>query len=330
MGLGLSELTNRIFAPLTVVLATAIFAIAGESDLRDQFRRPTTIPFPAEAPYNREVATLGKMLFFDPRLSGGQNMSCVSCHNPSFGWEAPVALSIGAMNQPLDRHAPTLYNMAWVSSFFWDGRAATLEEQAIGPITDEREMGATFDMIVARLSLVEGYRDQFSRLFPSEGISKGTILRAIATYERTIVSGVASFDRWVDGDETAISESARRGFELFTGAAGCSVCHSGWNFSDNQLYDTGLQRRDVDNGVRFKTPGLRSIALRAPYMHDGSLSTLQDVIQHYASGGNPNVTREVDVAPFPMTDTELADLVAFLNTLTEETGDVRTPILPAN
>lgn len=300
------------------------------STKRELFQRPSTIPFPDYAPYNREIAALGKMLFFDTRLSGAQNMSCVSCHNPSFGWEAPVALSIGAMNQPLDRHAPTLLNLAWVSPYFWDGRAATLEEQAIGPITDKREMGASFDMIVDRLSQVEGYRTHFTRLFPREGISQNTILRSIATYERTIVSGISRFDLWIEGDETAISEAAKRGFAFFTGEAQCSTCHSGWNFSDNQLHDTGLPERAVDTGVAFKTPGLRSIGLRAPYMHDGSLSTLTEVIRHYAAGGDPSVSRVSDIRPFDLTDSQVHDLIAFLNTLTEENSDVRSPVLPAN
>lgn len=322
-----------------LVLATCVTAsltvgtfsgFASDTDARDLFRRPSVIPFPENAPYNREIATLGKMLFFDTRLSGAQNMNCVSCHNPSFGWEAPVALSIGAMNQPLGRHAPTLYNMAWVSPLFWDGRAATLEEQAVGPITDEREMNATFDTIIERLSAVPEYKAHFERLFPEHGISEATILRAIATYERTIVSGISSFDRWVMGDEGAISETAKRGFELFVGEAGCATCHTGWNFSDNQFHDTGLLTRGSDTQVRFKTPGLRSIALRAPYMHDGSLSSLVDVIRHYAEGGVHGLDRETDIAPFDISKTEIAELVAFLSTLSEEVSDIRAPILPAN
>lgn len=320
----------RTTAFISGLVALCLPVFSSEFHQRDHYRRPTFIPFPEEAPYNREVAALGKMLFFDTRLSGAQNMNCVSCHNPSFGWEAPVALSIGALNQPLDRHAPTLYNLAWGTSYFWDGRAATLEEQAVGPITDTREMGATFEMIIERLSSVQGYRSIFARLFPDQGITKNTILRAIATYERTIVSGVSSFDRWVEGDETAISAAAKRGFDLFTGDASCSTCHTGWNFSDNQLHDTGLPKREGDVGTRFKTPGLRSIALRAPFMHDGSLSSLTEVIQHYALGGAPNITREADITPFVITDEGVSDLIEFLNTLTEENSDVRSPILPAN
>lgn len=300
------------------------------ADARQAFRRPSTIPFPPNAPYDREVATLGKMLFFDTRLSGAQNMSCASCHNPSFGWEAPVAFAIGAMNQPLDRHAPTLVNVAWVTPLFWDGRAETLEEQALGPITAPQEMNAPIETVIARLSSVPEYREYFEYLFPDEGISQASILRSIATYERTIVSGVSGFDRWVDGDEAAISEAAKRGFALFTGDGECVTCHEGWNFSNNAFYDTGLPDTDAKGQVRFKTPGLRNISLRAPYMHNGSLKTLRDVVLHYAQGGAPGLGRMTDVTAFEIDEAGVADLVAFLETLTEERSDVRSPILPVN
>ena len=150
--------------------------------IRDQYRRPLEAPFKAKTPYSPLVATLGKMLYFDPRVSNAQNMSCASCHNPSFGWEAPLARAIGAMNTPLDRHAPTILNMAWGEDYFWDGRAKTLEEQAAGPITASVEMNAPLDQVVRRLNAVVGYREAFARAFPGEGLSEQTILTAIATY----------------------------------------------------------------------------------------------------------------------------------------------------
>ncbi|MEW2912774.1 cytochrome c peroxidase [Leisingera sp. JC11] len=306
----------------------------------DAFQRPETVPFPAEAPYNREIATLGKMLFFDPRLSGGQNISCSSCHNPSFGWEVPVPKAIGAAGTPIQRHAPTILNAAWVTPLFWDGRAGSLEEQAIGPITAPEEMNATFDGITERLSAVHDYRIWFDRLFPERGIRKETVLTALATYQRTIVSGVAGFDRWVDGDETAVSDAAKRGFALFTGRANCVSCHTGWMFTDNKMHDIGLQSsdpggsglvpREADQNVRFKTPGLRNIALRAPYMHDGSLSSLEEVIRHYAAGAAAAADRSTDIDGFALTSDETADLIAFLETLTDTETNVQTPILPAN
>jgi len=291
---------------LSTASMLATLAIAETTSVKDAFRRPLTIPFPADAPYDFEVATLGKMLFFDPRLSGAQNMSCASCHNPSFGWEAPVDLAVGAANEPLGRHAPTIINAAWIHPLFWDGRSETLEHQAAGPITASVEMNATFDEVVERLNMVSDYVSWFDRTFPNEGITRENILTAIATYERTVVSGWSSFDRWVEGDPEAISLQAQRGFDLFVGRGECVSCHAGWNMTDNAFHDIGLSTNDIGRAAlekddpmmqfAFKTPGLRNIAQRAPYMHAGQLHTL----------------------------------VAFLNTLTEEVVDVPTPMLPAN
>ena len=306
----------------------------------EEFRRPDTVPFPPSAPYNREIATLGKMLFFDPRLSGGQNISCSSCHDPSFGWETPAPKAMGAANKPVQRHVPTILNAAWITPLFWDGRAGSLEEQAIGPITAPNEMNATFEGIIARLSAVSDYKAWFERLFPGRGIQKDSILTALATYQRTVVSGIAGFDLWVSGDASAMSEAAQRGFALFTGRAGCAACHSGWMFTDNQLHDVGLLTTDPGRGgiaphnpedrFRFKTPGLRNIALRAPYMHDGSLPSLRAVIRHYASGGAARDTRQPDISGFTISDQEISELIAFLETLTDNATNVPTPTLPAN
>ncbi|KIC16243.1 cytochrome-c peroxidase [Leisingera sp. ANG-Vp] len=325
-------------AAFAALLLWTVQSLAQPAGLED-FRRPETIPFPPSAPYSREIATLGKMLFFDPRLSGGQNISCSSCHNPSFGWETPVPKAIGAANTPVLRHAPTILNAAWITPLFWDGRANSLEEQAIGPITAPDEMNATFDGIVARLSAVSDYKAWFERLFPGRGIRKETILTALATYQRTIVSGVASFDRWVEGDAGAVPEAAKRGFALFTGKANCASCHSGWMFTDNQLHDIGLQSSDPGHGgaaaqapegtLRFKTPGLRNIALRAPYMHNGSQPSLRAVIRHYANGG-ARTGRQAEITGFAVSAEEITDLIAFLETLTDNETNVPTPILPAN
>lgn len=326
---------------IAFILASVLAAgPAAPDEVDDSFRRPDTIPFPEDAPYDPRIATLGKMLFFDPRLSGGQNMSCASCHNPSFGWETPVAGAIGSHNRPLARHAPTTVNMAWVSPYFWDGRAASLEEQAAGPITAEVEMNATFEEVISRLSRVDGYRDWFGRLFPGEGITQATITRAIATFERTIVSGIAPFDRWVEGDDDAVSEDVRRGFALFTGAANCVACHSGWNFTDNRFHDIGLATGDpgrsavdaTDPGARhaFKTPGLRNVALRAPFMHDGQVETLDAVVRHYVEGGIDRPSRSPLVHPLDLSENDVSDLVAFLVSLTEERTVVPAPVLPAN
>ncbi|MFY0311287.1 cytochrome-c peroxidase [Leisingera sp. D0M16] len=326
-------------AAVVPLLFWAVQSLAQPAGL-DAFRRPDTVPFPENAPYDRGIATLGKMLFFDPRLSGAQNISCSSCHNPSFGWETPVPKAIGAADKPVHRHAPTILNVAWITPLFWDGRAASLEEQAVGPITAPDEMNASFEDIIIRLTAVTEYKAWFERLFPGQGIRKETILAALATYQRTIVSGVAGFDRWVGGDANAVPEAAKRGFALFTGRANCASCHSGWMFTDNNMHDIGLHTTDLGSGglapqdtaryFRFKTPGLRNIALRAPYMHDGSLPSLPEVIRHYANGGASGVTRQIDIEGFAASEGDIADLIAFLETLTDNETNVPTPILPAN
>ena len=235
---------NKTVRALLLIVATlplgARLAGADTDSLKALYKRPTEIPFPANAPYSPQIATLGKMLFFDPRLSGAQNLSCASCHNPSFGYEVPVPGAIGAANTPLPRKAPTVLNAAFTAPLFWDGRAKSLEEQAQGPIGAPGEMNGKFDDIIPRIHAIREYDDWFRRLFPKDGAAKDNILAAIATYERTVVTGLAPFDRWVDGDESALSDAAKRGFALFNGKAGCANCHTGWNFTDNKFHSLGI------------------------------------------------------------------------------------------
>ena len=335
----ISRLGAALFCCVMVLFGRAGDASPTAEEERRAYARPDTIPFPAEAPYSREIATLGKMLFFDPRLSRYQNMSCATCHNPSFGWEAPVARAIGSKNRPLTRHTPTVLNLAWGNSFFWDGRASTLEEQATGPIQASMEMASDFDLISIRLAAVPDYRSAFERLFPQQGINKITISTALATYERTLVAANAPFDQWVDGMETAISPAAKRGFDLFVGTAGCARCHSGWNFTDGEFYDVGadlalysplLDATTLSERPKLKVPTLRNIELRAPYTHLGGLLTLEDVVRHYAdSGTSQGIAGMLDSQPFDITDDEISDLVSFLKTLTDKGAPLRAPVLPA-
>ncbi len=325
---------------LALVLLWAGGLALAEERANSEFSRPLYIPFPEDAPYSPQVATLGKMLFFDPRLSADQNMSCASCHNPSFGWETPVALAVGAANIPLERHAPTILNLAWSEHFFWDGRASSLEEQAKGPIEAPLEMGAPLPEVVKRLSQVSQYGEWFDRLFPQDGLTEENILKAIATYERTIVSGWSAFDRWIDGDANAISESAKRGFDIFIGTGRCVECHTGWNFTDGQFHNIGLITDDMGRALAdmydpdfefmFKTPSLRNIALRAPYMHDGQLPDLRSVISHYQVHGISSSANVPDPDPLELSAQDVDDLIDFLESLTEERTNVPSPMLPAN
>jgi cytochrome c peroxidase len=305
---------------------------------RVAYRRPDTIPFPKDNPYTPAKAALGKMLFFDTRLSRDKNISCASCHNPSFGWEVPFAKAIGAGGKPLGRHAPTTVNLAWSKHLFWDGRAPSLEAQAQGPLEAPVEMDLPLSIAVTRLKEVEGYRLAFAKAFPQSGLTDATILLAIATFERTIVTGDTPFDRWMRGDKTAMSDGAKRGFALFDGKAGCSACHKGWNFTDDQFHDIGLPTADkgrmtvTKNAAdqhAFKTPGLREIAARAPYMHHGEFATLEAVVAHYVGGGQKRPSLSAEMKPLPLNGTDLLDLVAFMRALSSPQATLAMPNLPA-
>lgn len=323
-----------------LVLLTATLSLSSASHATDlsDYKRPLDIPFDGVAPYSLQLATVGKMLFFDPRLSGARNFTCASCHNPSFGFEAPVETSVGAAGTALGRQAPTVLNAAWVTPLFWDGRAETLEDQAAGPITAAVEMNGEFHQIVADLKDVPDYVAWFDEIFPGEGVTAANILTAIATYERTVVSPWSPFDRWVDGDEDAVSASAKRGFELFTGKAKCAECHTGWNFTDNKFHDIGLNTEDIGRAAlddedpkalhAFKTPGLRNTLYRAPYMHNGQTATMNDVLLHYISGGIDRPSRAEQIHPLDLNSQDVDDLVAFLETLTAGQQDLALPTLP--
>jgi len=339
----LKQIQFRVTACLLLVLVNSgglVHAVELSEVQRRQFARPTHASFPASALYSPQVATLGKMLFFDQRLSRGQNMSCSSCHNPSFGWETPAKTAIGSGNKPLSRHAPTLYNLADAPALFWDGRADSLEAQALIPITNPLEMDMPIDALVKRLRGIRGYALWFDELFPREGVSANSIQVSLATFERTLISGRSDFDDWIGGDEAAISEAAKRGFALFTGKARCVSCHNGWAFTDHKFHDIGMATDDVGraliddtnekNRYAFKTPTLRNIGLRAPYMHNGEIASLEAVIAHYASGGVKRMSRSPLIVPLQLDDTQRQELIAFLETLTEQQLDVSTPVLPAN
>jgi len=333
--------TLRALLAITATLPLWAGPVQAGDDLQSLkalYKRPTEIPFPARAPYSPQIATLGKMLFFDPRLSGAQNLSCASCHNPSFGYEVPVPGAIGAANTPLPRKAPTILNAAFTPLFFWDGRAKSLEDQAQGPLSATAEMNGKFEDILKRVHAIPEYDAWFKRLFPGQGASKDNLLRSIATYERTVVTGWAPFDRWVDGDESAISASAKRGFALFNGKAGCSNCHSGWNFTDNKFHNIGIGDKDIGRGKyepnnimaqgAFKTPGLRNLIYRAPFGHAGQFADLRAIIAFYESGGADSPSKSPLIKPFALSDGQTDDLLAFLKSLTADKVETPLPNLP--
>lgn len=326
-----------------IVGHTKTFEVKTQSDpttdqLKVLYKRPDTIPFPTDNPYTAEKADLGKKLYFDPRLSSAKAQSCASCHSPGFGWGDGLAKGVGHNMNMLGRRSPTIVNAAYGQIYMWDGRFGTLEEQALGPIQSEVEMNVSLDVLVERLKSVPEYVSLFKAAFADEGITESTIAKAIATYERTVVSGVAPFDRWIDGDESAISDAAKRGFVVFNTTGACSACHSGWNFTDDSFHDIGLNTDDegrakIVPGVikmqhAFKTPSLREIDRRGPYMHNGSLGSLMAVVEHYNSAGADRESRSEAILPLGLSAREKSDLVAFMHTLTGKSDPVPVPLLP--
>lgn len=306
--------------------------------LMQQFVRPAAIPFPPENAYDHQKARLGEMLFFDPRLSGSKSISCASCHNPALSWGDGLPRGIGDGTKTLGRRTPTILNQAWAAGpVMWDGRKTGLEDQVFGPVTSPAEMNGTIDGVVERINAIDAYRNAFQRVFGAEGVSARTIPLAIATYERTIVSGKAPFDRWIEGEATAIPAEAKQGFDLFNGKANCAACHSGWNFTDSGFHDIGLPDNDIGRGEwvkiesmqhAFKTPTLRDADRRGPYMHDGSMRSLAEVIDHYDHGGVDRPSRAEEVRSLRLTAEEKRALLAFLATLTAENPSVTLPVLP--
>jgi cytochrome c peroxidase len=304
--------------------------------LKALFRRPAAVPFPADNPFTENKRALGEALFHDQRLSIDNSRSCASCHDRAKGFADGRAQGVGVPGRPLKRHTPTLWNLAWAGPVFWDGRARSLEDQVAGPIESPDEMAQPMASVVARLADDPAMRRAFSEAFPqAPRLDAANLAKAIATFERTFVSPETRFDRWVAGDQAALGEREIAGFRLFTGKAGCMKCHSGFAFSDHAFHDIGLPGDDRGRGAvlrlpvaehAFKTPGLREIGRSAPYMHDGSLATLEEVLRHYAGGVVERPTLSKDLTRrLTLDEGERADLLAFLGTLTSEAE----PAIPA-
>jgi cytochrome c peroxidase len=303
------------------------------------YARPDATPFPSDNPHTSAREELGKSLFFDPRLSGSDWISCASCHNPGLSWGDGLPRAIGHGMHVLGRRTPTILNLAWAESLFWDGRAGSLEEQALGPIQAAGEMNLPLDQMLVKLAAIPGYREMFEKAYPGQGVTTTSIAKAIATFERTTVSGPAPFDRWIAGEQGAVSESAKRGFAVFNEQGRCSQCHSGWRFTDDSFHDIGVVTDDKGRGgllkdipvmqSAFKTPTLRNADGRRPYMHNGSVATLEDVVELYDRGGlarRPSLSPEI--RPLNLSAVQKQDLVAFVKTLTSRDAAVVVPVLP--
>lgn len=308
-------------------------------DLRD-FARPATVPFPPDNPATAAQIALGAALFTDTRLSRDGSTACATCHDPALGFTDGASRGKGLAGVTLKRNAPTLWNLAWGDSFFWDGRASSLEEQARGPIEHPLEMDMKLADAVSALRADPMTREAFKAAFGADGVTEANILKALAAFERTLVSPKTRFDKWVEGDEQALTPAEIKGFELFTGRAGCSRCHGTWRFTDEAFHDIGLpEGADRGRGEAvgqpwmnnaFKTPTLRELVWTAPYMHDGSMATLDAVNDHYFGGIENRTTISKDLPVFtPVFTSERLQLTAFLKTLSSDNPPQPMRLAPA-
>jgi cytochrome c peroxidase len=322
------------------------------------------ILIPPDNPVTPEKVALGRKLYYDKRLSKDGTVSCATCHDPAKGFADGQKVSTGIGGKKGTRNSPTVLNAVFYEFQFWDGRSPSLEDQAKGPMTNPVEMG--MDSHAAEVEVVKGlpeYRASFQKIFGREP-TIDDIAAAIATFERTVLSGDSAFDRFQAGDKSALSDSAQRGWELWNGKARCNTCHpfgnATPNFSDNKFHNIGVAVRGRDFSAlarkaatvsnpdelassadftelgrfvvtkqpkdigAFKTPGLRDVALTAPYMHDGSEATLLDVVEFYDKGGEPNPYLDGGVVPLKLTDQEKQDLVAFMESLTGQGAGAAT------
>jgi cytochrome c peroxidase len=331
---------------LGLVLFCAPFVLAGEKagepeplDLPAFLGPLPAVKAPKDNPITDAKIELGRMLYFDPRLSGNGTVSCATCHNPALGFSDGQAKSIGINGTILGRSSPTVLNAAHYKMQFWDGRAATLEDQAKGPLLNPNEMKGDEKVMVEAVRAIPGYQKLFREVFNSEP-TFDTIAKAVATYERIVVDQDSPFDRYARGYENAISQQAKRGLEVFTLQARCASCHSGPNFSDSKFHNIGLPDNDQGriaiskepaDAKAFKTPTLRNIALTGPYMHDGSLKTLRQVIDHYVDAPQKPENRSKLSPLMPvikLSEQEKSDLEAFLKTLTGDKRDPRVNVVP--
>ena len=323
-----------------------------------------------ENPLTRAKIELGRQLYFDPRLSVDSTVSCASCHDPSMGYTAQTKTGVGIKGQAGGRNSPVSFNRILSDKQFWDGRAGSLEEQAVGPIANPIEMGFTHEGVVKRLASMPVYAKQFETIFGSVTID--AVGKAIAAFERVLVTAPSPYDyneQWrafkdlepedlEDDPELAelyaeaaagvkshpMSDSAKRGRDLFfTEKGNCTACHVGANLADEKYHNIGVgmdhetpdagrhavTKDTVDTGA-FKTPTVRNVALTAPYMHDGSMDTLEEVVEWYNKGGHPSRHLSSKIRPLNLTDQEQADLVEFMRACTGPTPPVETSRLPAD
>ena len=315
--------------------------LAGGTDSHYQLRVPLGldeyVPIPDENPLTAQKVKLGKQLFFDKRLSRDGTIACASCHLQERALTNGERVAIGIQGRQGLRNVPAIFNRAYGKSFFWDGRASSLEEQALEPIQNPKEMDMTLSDLEIRLFENKEYTEQFQNVFGGKPTAQNAA-KAIASFVRTLLSGNSAYDRFEHGEQNALSASAKRGLQIFRGKGNCIACHVGPNFTDEKFHNTGVAFKDTttsdwgryavtkferDKGA-FKTPTLREVSRTAPYMHNGSFASLQEVIDFYNQGGIQNPYLDEEIRPLKLTEQEKEDLIEFLKSLTGEGRQVGT------
>jgi cytochrome c peroxidase len=334
-------------APVEAATSPAVMPVGKPITIKAPLGLPP-VPVPSDNPPTDDTIALGRRLYYDPQLSADGTISCASCHAPQFAFADARKVSVGVGGKSGTRHAPTVINSAYSALQFWDGRAPSLEEQAKGPIANPVEMAHSLDGVVNRLQADPKYRALFQNAWGTDQITIDLIAKSIASFERTVIAGNSPFDRFYFGhDKKALSPAAQRGFKIFTDVkkANCAVCHTIGKtdalFTDNKFHNLGIgadtrgnlddpgryavTKQDADIGC-FKTPTLRNLANRAPFMHDGSFPSVKDALAHYIGGGNMNdhLDKEIHALDF-LTFDERDDLLQFLDSLNGALPDALGP-----
>ena len=342
-----------------ITLAVVILATSNGADssrVGNIAPLPDKPPEPKDNPTTPAKVELGKLLYFDPRLSGDGSTSCATCHDPNHGWAKRRVMSPAYPENKHFRHSPTVLNVAYNTLMFWDGRTVGLEEQAKKPIASPFEMNMNYDLLEERLRAIPEYRRLFKKAFPEdkEPITIENIAKAIASFERTVVCNDSPFDLYMRGDKNAMDELQKKGMKLFIGKAGCVQCHNGPNFTDEKFHVTGVPKHKVEDEAlvritrnfvvsqagfdrpdkfdrdlgrffltkrekdkgSFKTPSLRNVSLTPPYMHNGVFRNLREVVEFYNKGGGDVPNKDKRLKPLGLTEEEKDALVAFLSALT--------------
>jgi cytochrome c peroxidase len=358
---GVLTLWSMVFSGLLMLLGQGWVGAASPADIGPL----PPVPVPEDNPLTPEKVELGRLLFFDARLSADGSLACVSCHLPDQGWATHTPLSPAYPTNMERRLSPTLINVAYNKVLLWDGRAGALEKQALGPIQNPLHMNQNLDLLVEKLRAIPDYAMRFQDVFGTSVNAEG-LGKALAAFERTLVTRNAPFDRYMGGDQQAMSESALRGMELFKGKARCILCHNGPNFTDSQFHNLGVPeppllahplvqaslrfdakrmnvqeydqvkedlgrylvtKEEQDKGA-FKTPTLRNVTQRDPYMHNGIFQSLEDILNFYDRGGGAIPGKSPLLQPLGLTAQDKRDLLAFLQGLTGEISSLTPAASP--